>query len=91
MNLASGIAQVDPSGQVVNTWEVGRVDYDVAVGDGGVWFLGAKGLERLNPTSGEVQSWQSTPDGETPIFIVVGSEGVWVGTYEGHLYFRPFE
>ena len=92
MNLASGIAQVDATGQVIHTWDVGSVDYDVATGeDGGVWFLGAKGLERLNPTTGEVQSWQSSPDGETPILIVVGSEGVWVGTYEGHLYFRPFE
>ena len=92
MNLAAGIAQVDASGQVLNTWDVGSVDYDVAVGgDGGVWFLGAKGLERLNPTSGDVQSWRSSPDGETPILIVVGSKGVWVGTYEGHLFFRPFD
>ncbi len=92
MNLASGIVQVDASGQVVQTWDVGSVDYDVAVGsDGGVWFLGAKGLERLNPTTGDVQAWPSNPDGETPILIVVGSKGVWVGTYEGHLYFRPFE
>jgi len=84
--------KVGATGQVVHTWDVGSVDYDVATGeDRGVWFLGAKGLERLNPTTGEVQSWQSSPDGETPILIVVGSEGVWVGTYEGHLYFRPFE
>lgn len=90
MNLASGIAQVDASGQVVHTWDVGSVDYDVAVGsDGGVWFLGAKGLERLNPTTGDVQSWTSNPDGETPILIVIGDKGVWVGTYEGHLFFRP--
>jgi streptogramin lyase len=91
MNLASGIAQVDASGQVLQTWEVGSVDYDVAVGDdGGVWFLGSKGLERLNPTTGDMQSWRSTPDGETPVLIVVGADGVWVGTYEGHLFFRPF-
>lgn len=92
MNLAAGIAQVDPSdGSVVRHWNVGNVGYDVAVGpDGGVWFLGPKGLERLNPTSGKVQAWKAAEDGDTPTFILPSMGGVWVGTYEGALYFRPF-
>ena len=92
MNLAAGIAQVDASGQVQNTWDVGNVGYDVAVGDdGGVWFLGPEGLEWLNPSTGEVQAWKAAEDGETPIFVVAGSDGVWVGTYEGPVYFRAFD
>lgn len=92
MNLSGGIAQVDPSdGSVLQSWDVNNIGYDVAIGpDGGVWFLGTKGLERLNPTAGEVQSWKAADDAEEPIFIVPSSDGVWVGTYEGALFFRPF-
>jgi hypothetical protein len=91
MNLAGGIAQVDSSGRVMNTWDVGNVGYDVAIGDDhGVWFLGAKGLERLNPSTGELQAWKPTENGDTPIFVVAGFDGVWVGAYEGSLYFRAF-
>jgi WD40 repeat protein len=93
MNLASGIAQVDPSnGAIAASWDVGNVGYDIEVGeDGGIWFLGARGLERLDPTTGDVQTWDPTNGSkETPIFIVPTSDGVWVETYEGPLYFRPF-
>jgi len=91
-NASSKIAQVSASGDIVASWDVRGLGYDVAVGDdGGVWFLGGKGLERLNPETGTIQSWEAVPDGETPTFVVPGSGGVWVGTYEGSLYFRPIE
>jgi streptogramin lyase len=92
MNLASGIAQVDPvTGEVVDSWDSGPVGYDIAVGpDRGIWFLGADGLERLNPTTGVVDSWPVASD-LTPTFIVPARNGVWIGTYEGTLLFRAFK
>ncbi|MDP9185307.1 MAG: hypothetical protein M3O29_06540, partial [Actinomycetota bacterium] len=92
MNLASGIAQINPAdGSIVQTWDVGNVGYDIAVGaDGGIWFLGARGLERLNPSTGDVQSWDPTGDDkETPVFVLPTREGVWIASYAGPLYFRP--
>jgi streptogramin lyase len=91
MNLASGIAQVDPTnGSIVQTWDVGNVGYDIAAGaDGGIWFLGGRGLERLNPSTGDLQSWDPTGDDEEPVFVLPTRDGVWVGSYAGPLYFRP--
>jgi hypothetical protein len=92
MNLASGIAQVEPTdGSILDSWKVRGVGYDIAIGpDRGVWFLGPRGLERLNPSTGEIDAWP-TPKGSAATFIVPTSAGVWVGTYEGALEFRSFE
>lgn len=85
MNLASGIARIDPStGRVVDEWKTGPIGYDVAVGDDrGIWFLGNDGLSRLNLSTGEVDV--SVHVRGTPIFIVPSLGGLWVGTYEGDL------
>ncbi len=85
VNLASGIARVDPvTGDVVDEWKVDGIGYDIALGeDGGVWFFGAKGLERLNPSTGETDVHQELPG--TPIFITPSPGGLWVGTYEGQM------
>jgi hypothetical protein len=55
MNLARGIARIDPvTGEVLGTWKTDPVGYDLAVGeDGGIWFLAGYHLERLNPSTGE--------------------------------------
>jgi streptogramin lyase len=92
MNLASAIAQINPTdGAIVQTWDVGNIGYDIAVGaDGGIWFLGGRGLERLNPSTGDVRSWDPTGDDkEEPVFVLPTRDGVWVGSYAGPLYFRP--
>jgi hypothetical protein len=87
VNLADGIAMIDPTtGAVDQSWSVGGIGYDVAVGpDGGIWFLGARGLERLNPTTGSVQA---RPTSGTPVLVYPSRGGVWMGTYEGDIYFR---
>ena len=56
MNLSHGIARVDPTtGIVLDQWKTDQIGYDLAVGaDGGIWFLGGKGLERLNPSTGVI-------------------------------------
>lgn len=93
MNLSSGIAQIDPAdGSVVEAWETGVVGYDIAVGpDRGVWFFGRRGLERLNPSSGHVQTWRSGGEDDAPTFIVPVRHGVWLGMFGGVLEFRPFK
>jgi hypothetical protein len=85
MNLAHGIARIDPiSGQVIGEWKTDPIGFDMAIGqDGGIWFLGGKGLERFNPSTGETDVDLSV--GGTPIFIQSTNGGIWVGTYEGDL------
>jgi TolB protein len=85
MNLANGIARIDPStGRIVDEWKTGSIGYDVAVGeDGGIWFLGGGDLNRLNPSTGEVDVTLRVRG--TPIFIVPSLDGLWVGTYEGNV------
>lgn len=85
MNMASGIARIDPAtGQVIGEWRTRTVGYDIAVGeDRGVWTLGNRGLNRLNPSTGEVDATVHVPG--TPIFIVTSRGGLWIGTYEGGL------
>lgn len=85
MNLASGIARIDPStGRVVEEWKTGSIGSDIAAGeDGGIWFLGDRGLNRLNPSTGEVD--ETVHVGGEPIFIVPSPGGLWIGTYGGSL------
>jgi len=85
MNLSHGIARIDPTtGTVLDQWKTDQIGYDVAVGaDGGIWFLGGKGLERLNPSTGETDVRERLD--ATPIFISPTDDGLWVGTYEGDL------
>jgi streptogramin lyase len=85
MNLSHGIARVDPTtGTVLDQWKTDQIGYDLAVGaDGGIWFLGGKGLERLNPSTGATDVRQHLD--ATPIFISPTDDGLWVGTYEGDL------
>ncbi len=87
MNLAKGIARIDPAGgEVVDSWATDPVGYDIALGsDGGVWFLtaGRARLERLNPSTGRTDVTQ--PIEGTPIFVVPSDGHIWVGTYEGQL------
>jgi streptogramin lyase len=54
--------------------------------DGGVWFLTANGgdqIERLNPSTGEVDAKESVTG--SPIFISPSGDHVWIGTYQGQL------
>ncbi len=85
MNLASGIARIDPTtAAVLHTWKTDTVGYDLAVGeDGGIWFLAGDHLERLNPSTGETDIDVAVPG--KPIFIVPTRGAIWVGTYEGDL------
>jgi hypothetical protein len=85
MNLSHGIARVDPTtGAVLDQWKTDQIGYDLAVGaDGGIWFLGGRGLERLNPSTGETDVREHLDS--TPIFISPTDDGLWVGTYEGDL------
>jgi hypothetical protein len=91
MNLASGIARVDPAtGDVLDRWRTDPLGYDIESGaDGGIWFLAESGLQRLNPATGTVDV-HAQVDG-TPIFIAPVTDGVWVATYEGDLVFFPFK
>jgi hypothetical protein len=88
VNLAGGIAKVDPStGSVMGSWSTPPIGYDIALdGLGGVWFLTVRSdgqVERLNPSTGSVDAAESVSG--TPIFISSSPGTVWVGTYEGQL------
>ena len=85
VNLANGIARIDPrTGQIVDEWKTASIGYDLAIGDdGGVWFLGGAGLERLNPSTGDTDVDQ--PLAGTPIFIAPSPGGLWIGTTDGKL------
>jgi hypothetical protein len=85
MNLSHGIARIDPStGEVLDQWKTDPIGYDMVVGpDGGIWFLGSEGLERLDPSMGDVDVTERM--GGTPIFITATNDGLLVGTYEGDL------
>ena len=88
VNLANGIAQIDPAtGLVVSSWSTPPIGYDIALdGDGGVWFItaGSGGVERLDPSTGAIDATETMTD--TPIFISVTVDEIWVGTYEGRLF-----
>ena len=88
VNLANGIAQIDPAtGLVVSSWSTPPIGYDIALdGDGGVWFItaGSGDVERLDPSTGAIDATETMTD--TPIFISVTVDEIWVGTYEGRLF-----
>ena len=88
VNLANGIAQVDPAtGLVVGSWSTPPIGYDIALdGDGGVWFItaGSGNVERLDPSTGDIDATETMTG--TPIFISVTVDEIWVGTYEGRLF-----
>lgn len=82
-NGANTLVEIAPgSGDVLARWDVGGIGYDIGATPDAVWFFGSHGVEMLDATSGRLSIGHM---GGTPIALSVGSGGVWVVTYEGHL------
>jgi len=86
--ISSGpsIMRLDPSsGEVVETWQVRSTGDALAVGAGGVWFLGADGrtISRWNPTVHAVDVSVDPPSATTPNVLLASADSVWVLNFEG--------
>ena len=81
--VESGVAAIDGKGDVAAFVDTATVPSNVAVGEGGVWFLTTQDrtVSRIDPQTGKVVSTVEMPS--IPSDIAVGAGSVWVGTVGG--------
>jgi ABC-type branched-subunit amino acid transport system substrate-binding protein len=82
--VESGVAAIDAKGDVAAFVDTTTVPSNVAVGEGGVWFLTTQDrtVSRIDPRSRKVVSTFEMPG--IPSDIAVGAGSVWVGTVGGN-------
>ena len=81
--VESGVAVIDGKGDVAAFVDTTTVPSNVAVGEGGVWFLTTQDrtVSRIDPRTREVVSTFEMQG--IPSDIAVGAASVWVGTVRG--------
>jgi ABC-type branched-subunit amino acid transport system substrate-binding protein/streptogramin lyase len=81
--VESGVAAIDGKGDVAAFVDTTTVPSNIAVGEGGVWFLTTQGrtVSRIDPRTRKVVSTFEMQG--IPSDIAVGAGSVWVGTVGG--------